>query len=557
MNLNNYSISARLGAGFSAVLILMLAVAGMGIARLQAVGAVAHEMSSGTMTIERLAAEWFSEISANSVRTVAVARTDEPESQQHFKEQIAAAGSRIDAIQKKLEPLIRSAEGKALLQRIAETRTEYASVGATILELKRTGRNAVADQMIEEKFLPVVDAYLHSARQLMLHQQNLSLAQASQADAHFQNGRILMVALTVVALLFGQACAWLISRSISRPLHAAVRIAQRVAAGDLSAQIVVAGKDETGQLLAALRDMNAALHQLIGNVRHSTDAIAQATGEIAGGNADLSARTESQAGALEEAASSMEELTSTVRQNAGNARQANQLVASASAVAIKGGAVVAQVVDTMDAINVSSGKIADIIGVIDGIAFQTNILALNAAVEAARAGEQGRGFAVVATEVRSLAQRSASAAKEIKVLIDDSVRKVDAGSTLVGQAGATMDDIVTSVQKVADIMSEITSASQEQSQGIEQVNQAVAQMDQVTQQNAALVEEAAAASEALQEQATHLAQAVSVFNLGGEIPAQPAVAAAGASQRLRQAGGNRRLIGKPVLGSPQRLLAAL
>ncbi|MGZ3238168.1 MAG: methyl-accepting chemotaxis protein [Burkholderiaceae bacterium] len=304
-----------------------------------------------------------------------------------------------------------------------------------------------------------------------------------------------------------------VARSISRPLNEAVRIAQTVAAGDLTSRIEVDGDDEASQLLRALKDMNESLVRIVGEVRLSTDTIATASGQIANGNMDLSARTESQAGSLEKTASSMEELTSTVKQNADNARQANQLAVSASEVAVKGGSVVTQVVDTMGSINASSKKIVDIIGVIDGIAFQTNILALNAAVEAARAGEQGRGFAVVAAEVRNLAQRSAGAAKEIKTLIGDSVDKVDIGAKLVDQAGATMQEIVDSVRRVTDIMSEITAASQEQMSGIEQVNEAVTQMDFSTQQNAALVEEAAAAAQSLRDQAGKLSQVVSVFEL--------------------------------------------
>ncbi|HJV76250.1 MAG TPA: methyl-accepting chemotaxis protein, partial [Noviherbaspirillum sp.] len=305
---------------------------------------------------------------------------------------------------------------------------------------------------------------------------------------------------------------WIV-RAITKPLDAAVKIADGIAGGNLTQQIDVRSTDETGRLMQALKHMNESLVNIVSQVRTSTDSIATASGQIASGNLDLSSRTEEQASSLEETASSMEELTSTVKQNADNARQANQLAASASEVAGKGGAVVAQVVDTMGAINDSSKKIVDIIAVIDGIAFQTNILALNAAVEAARAGEQGRGFAVVASEVRSLAQRSAGAAKEIKALIDDSVEKVNTGAQLVNVAGTTMEEIVESVKRVTDIMGEITAASQEQTAGIEQINQAITQMDQVTQQNAALVEEAAAASEAMQDQAGQLSQAVSVFKL--------------------------------------------
>ena len=330
-----------------------------------------------------------------------------------------------------------------------------------------------------------------------------------------------MATATVIGLLFSgvvlAAFIW-VARSITRQLGGdptyAAEVANRVAAGDLSVEVEVKEKDSSS-LLAAMKRMQESLVKIVSEVRSGTESIGTGTQEIASGNVDLSQRTEEQASSLEETASSMEELTSTVKQNAENAKQANQLAIGASAVAVKGGAVVGQVVATMSSINESSKKIADIISVIDGIAFQTNILALNAAVEAARAGEQGRGFAVVATEVRNLAQRSAAAAKEIKGLIGDSVDKVGAGTKLVDEAGKTMQEIVTAVKRVTDIMAEITAASHEQSQGIEQVNQAITQMDEVTQQNAALVEQAAAAAESLEEQAQQLMAAVSAFNIGG------------------------------------------
>jgi len=320
-----------------------------------------------------------------------------------------------------------------------------------------------------------------------------------------------------------------ITATITAPINEAVRVAQTVASGDLTTRIDVTTTEETGQLLQALKDMNTSLIDIVGQVRGGTDTIATASAQIASGNLDLSSRTEEQASSLEETASSMEELTSTVRQNADNARQANTLAANASSVAVRGGGVVTRVVETMEAINASSARVVDIISVIDGIAFQTNILALNAAVEAARAGEQGRGFAVVAGEVRTLAHRSAAAAKEIKALIGDSVDKVGEGSKLVSEAGQTMSDIVDSVQRVTDIMGEITMATQEQSSGIDQINMAVSQMDTVTQQNAALVEEAAAAAASLEDQAARLAQVVSVFRLD-EVVARRATASAPAKR---------------------------
>ncbi|MEN3275155.1 MAG: hypothetical protein V7631_945 [Massilia sp.] len=348
--------------------------------------------------------------------------------------------------------------------------------------------------------------------------------------------RIVCFGGLVVGLALAALLGWRTVRAIVRPLEEAVQIAGAVAQGDLTRKIEVRSNDETGRLMAALRDMNDSLVEIVTRVRTGTDTIATASGEIADGNLDLSSRTEQQAGALEETASSMEELTSTVKRNADNARQANALAGSASHIAGKGGAVVAQVVETMGAINTSANKIVEIISVIDGIAFQTNILALNAAVEAARAGEQGRGFAVVAGEVRNLAQRSAAAAKEIKLLIDDSVNKVHQGSALVDQAGATMNEIVESISRVTGIMAEISAASQEQSAGIEQVNEAVVQMDQTTQQNAALVEQASAAAQSLQNEAATLARTVGAFRIAGSMvqaapAARPAPAAKGGTRK--------------------------
>jgi methyl-accepting chemotaxis protein len=420
----------------------------------------------------------------------------------------------------------------------AETKT-LADIAALDAEVDKAFKEAIGQVLA---FNSEGAAKVISSRIDPLNQQTLGLInklvdmQQQQAndvmDGSVSADRALMFVLFglgAVAVALGVVCAAVITRSITGPLSGAVEVAQKVAAGELTSVVVVEGKDETSELLQALKDMNESLAKTVGDVRAGTEMITTASQEIASGNADLSSRTESQASSLEETASSMEELTSTVKQNADNARQANQLAVSASSVAEKGGAVVSQVVETMGSIKASSSKIVDIIGVIDGIAFQTNILALNAAVEAARAGEQGRGFAVVASEVRNLAQRSAGAAKEIKELIGDSVDKVDAGSRLVDEAGQTMDLIVTSIRQVADIMGEITAATQEQSNGIEEVNQAITQMDEMTQQNAALVEEAAAAAESMQEQAQMLAEAVSIFKLshheGLRRPAPRAVSA--------------------------------
>src|SRR5471032_3188252 len=394
-------------------------------------------------------------------------------------------------------------------------------------------RNALAEyDVLRGKVMALANEdKVDEARDLLLANQAVSIKVGGAIEAHRKfnadlgmraaedaaatlthaNWIAITIASAVIAAVAGMGL--ILTRKLVTSLKEAVKIAQTVAAGDLTYNIVVTSKDETGQLLQALKEMNDSLAVIVGQVRTGTDTIATASGQIASGNLDLSSRTEQQASSLEETASSMEELTSTVKQNAANAQQANELAESASDVALKGGAVVTQVIHTMGSIDDSSKKIAEIIGVIDGIAFQTNILALNAAVEAARAGEKGRGFAVVASEVRNLAHRSAAAAKEIKTLISNSVEQVDAGSKLVNQAGATMDEVVDSVKRVTDIISEITIAGREQTSGIEQINQAITQMDTVTQQNAALVEEAAAAASSLQDQAGTLAHLVSTFKI--------------------------------------------
>jgi methyl-accepting chemotaxis protein len=406
------------------------------------------------------------------------------------------------------------------LNSIADGVKAYRAALATVTGLKAKGASI---EDLDNAAVGADKPIAAALRELLASNQEHARKASLELSAMLASTQQRVALMTLLILGLGAVFAHIISRSITRPLTDAVKLAQRVAAGDLTGEVEVKSKDETGLLLQALKSMNANLRKTVGEVRSGTDAISMASEQIASGNADLSSRTEQQASSLEETASSMEELTSTVTQNAENAKQANQLAAGASEVAVKGGSVIGQVVTTMSSINESSKKIVDIISVIDGIAFQTNILALNAAVEAARAGEQGRGFAVVAAEVRTLAQRSAAAAKEIKQLIGDSVHKVDNGTKLVDEAGRTMDQIVSSVKRVTDIMSEIAAASQEQSAGIEEVNQAITQMDQVTQQNAALVEQAAAAAESLKQQAHNLVQAVAVFKLseGAERAAAP------------------------------------
>ncbi|MCX7294321.1 methyl-accepting chemotaxis protein [Janthinobacterium sp.] len=511
--MKNLKIGVRLGGGFAAVLLLLTSLTVVGIVQMQSASKETDALVNVKVRNERLIGEWTKVIEVNAARTAAAWKVSDPEHQKQFETEMAASSARATEIQNDIGKSQLNAEEQALYQDVLSTRKAYTEVRKNVFKAKNAGDLEQGKRLYEGDMAVKRDIYLASLKKLEVLEAKLLDETAAQIRSRYENGRMLLISLGVVAILLGIACAYWITRSITRPITRAVEVAEAVSAGDLTSHIVVESRDETGQLMHALKNMNDKLVSIVGQVRAGTESISTASSEIAAGNLDLSSRTEEQASSLEETASSMEELTSTVKLNADNARSANQLAIDASQIASKGGVVVSEVVSTMGSINDSSRKIVDIISVIDAIAFQTNILALNAAVEAARAGEQGRGFAVVASEVRNLAQRSSAAAKEIKGLIDDSVQKVEAGSQLVDKAGRTMDEIVQSISHVTQIMNQITDASDEQRAGIEQVNQAIGQMDQVTQQNAALVEEAAAAAESMQEQAAKLADVVGLFKL--------------------------------------------
>jgi methyl-accepting chemotaxis protein len=520
----NWKVSTRLAAGFGVVLALLVTVSGIAYWRLEAMGVLINRMLNESLAKERLVTEWYGLTHVNGARTIALVSTEDANARKRLEENIQRTSSRISAIQQQLEPRF-SSEGEAnLYKSIGGRRDDYRKARDEVAKQKDSGDAEGAAAAAEARLEPAMNAYLASIDQLARHQVVEIDTLSREAASQNRSGQILVGSLSALALAVGTAFALLIGRSIILPIRRAVGIAKTVAAGDLSTEIEVTSRDETGQLLQALKEMSDSLASIVDQVRGGADTIASASAQISAGSQDLASRTEEQAGSLEETASSMGDLVTAVQRNADNSRQANQLAMAASDIAGTGGAVMLEVIDIMDSINDSSRKVVDIIGVIDGIAFQTNILALNAAVEAARAGEQGRGFAVVASEVRNLAQRSAAAAKEIKALIGDSVEQVDAGSRLVQQAGATMERIVSGIHQVTDLMGEITAASQEQSEGLAQVNQSVAAMDSVTQQNASLVEEAAAAVGALHQQADQLARAVGVFKLASDVRPAPRAA---------------------------------
>jgi methyl-accepting chemotaxis protein len=520
--MKNLSIGLRLGGGFAILLLVMLLISLTSIVSMGRMAQSTTEITEQALVKERMISDWSRNIHSGSRRTTAIAKSSDPSLATFFAQDAAESSRQSGALQDRIEPLLTSDEEKQIWVEIKKARAGYLAGRDVVTKAKAEGRADDAERLFTQEYQPATQHYIEVVQRLLDMQRAAIDASSQQVLSSFSASRTMIVGVVAVAFVLGALAAWWLTRGITRPLHQAVEVARTVANNDLTSRIQVDARDETGQLLLALRQMNDNLAEVVGRVRSGADSISTASSQIDAGNQDLSARTEQQASSLEETAAAMEQLTSTVKQNAENARQANQLAVSASETAAQGGLVVAGVVDTMGAISESSRKIADIIGVIDSIAFQTNILALNAAVEAARAGEQGRGFAVVAGEVRTLAQRSATAAKDIKDLISDSVSKVEVGTRQVAEAGKTMDGIVQGVRRVSDLVAEITAASQEQSTGIEQVHQAISQMDSVTQQNAALVEEATAATGSLKTQVGQLAAAVSVFRIEGA----PALAAA-------------------------------
>nr|WP_166454562.1 methyl-accepting chemotaxis protein [Duganella rivi] len=542
-------VSHRLAIGFGATLLLLLAVASASWLSIRQTAADTDAVLAHHLKTERLVSAWKAIVETNVQRALAAAKTSDPATQKFFEDGIATNSRTAEGYQREIADLLDDPKAKAMFETALAQRNVYQQHRKRAFAAKAAGDIEQAHKIVEQDFLPAGVLYVSHMAALVARQQ--AVIDEIGATIHDRSSRSawMIVILSTASIALALVLGWLISRSLLKQLGGepgyAAGITDRIAGGDLTVPVQLARGDRSSLLysIATMRDRLAAI---VSEVRSSTEAVASASEQIASGNLDLSTRTEQQAGSLEETASSMEELTATVKQNTASARQANQLAAGAAGVATRGGEVVGGVVTTMEAISASSRQIVDIIGVIDGIAFQTNILALNAAVEAARAGEQGRGFAVVAQEVRTLAQRSASAAKDIKQLINESVEKIANGGMLVDEAGKTMDEVVRSIRNVSEIMEQITTASSEQEAGIEQINRAIIEMDGVTQQNAALVEEASAAAEAMQGQAAHLAELVSVFQVDaalrpssasvtklGPARARPAQAALPTAPRLR------------------------
>lgn len=514
-------ISQRLAVAFSIMVLLLASLGGIGIWRSASQRAELSDVLQRRIPLNKALNTVLDQVNEQAIQNRNLVIFSSSDIKKSALDRIAEARSEVERQFKIVEEKINSTEGIALLEKMQVTRTEFLKSGNQFLSLVEQGQMPEATLFLEKDLRPAQRAYQAAITEQMVLQDKRAKEAGERAEESAEALTRDILIAAVAAILAAIFMAISIIASIVRPLRRAVAVSDQIASGNLSTHISVDSNDETGQLLRSMQQMQKSLANTVSLVRQNAEGVASGSSQIASGNNDLSARTEEQASALEQTAASMEELGSTVQKNAENARAANQLAVNASAVAAQGGEVVSEVIETMKSINASSTKISDIISVIDGIAFQTNILALNAAVEAARAGEQGRGFAVVASEVRSLAQRSADAAKEIKELITASVERVGQGSVLVDKAGVTMTEVVQAIRSVTEIMGEISAASSEQSAGVNQIGEAVTQMDQATQQNAALVEEMAAAANALNNQAAELVKAVSVFTLS-ENHTQPA-----------------------------------
>ena len=524
MSMSNVKVSTRLSLGFGAILLIMLALTAIGIWRMQVISDVMVTMTQQDNLRLQETMRWRENREKNWIRTRAMLLNASPQFNAILEPEIAATSAAISESQKKIESLLRIEEDIRLFKGLDSHRAAYRNLRTALMQQSANGDH-VADR-VESELKPLDDAYDQALGQFADYQLKVYTETRETALAQVRQSQIMLASVAGITLLLGIWGAWALGRSITRPLHQAVGIADEIAHGNLTQSFTISGRDETATLLTSLHEMQAKLASIVAGVRQNADSVANASAEIAQGNNDLSARTEQQASALEQTAASMEQLGATVRQNADNAAQANQLAMNANEVANQSGGVVEQMVSTMREIEDSGQRIAAIIGVIDSIAFQTNILALNAAVEAARAGEQGRGFAVVASEVRALAGRSAEAAKEIKTLIDTSVQRVGHGTQLADQAGHSMQEMINAIGRVTDIMAEISAASREQSSGVSQVGEAITQMDRTTQQNAALVEESAAAADNLRSQAVQLVQAMAFFQVNEGGTARPAAAQA-------------------------------
>lgn len=516
MKINNFGVGTRMGVGFSIVLTLVVIMAVTGIVKLNGILKETHAITDRLLVLERLTGAWGAAIDYNGAMGLSVLTSSDEGIKKFAQSKMKVMSERVSAIQKELTELIVSDTGKSLLTTVGDKRKLYIDIRNEAIRISEQGNGDATNAFIRQKLIPAMEVYSGSVKAL----ENYDKAQIDEAGGSIQeNGSAAiqaLIVLGVIAILVGSLLAWFITRGITRPLLSAVNVAREVASGNLGIDVKMESRDQPGQLMLSLREMTESLRNTVRKVREGADSIALAAAEISSGNTDLASRTEEQAAGVEETASTLEELTATINNTAANTAQAHRYVSETASVVKQNGAVMSEVSSRMQEIYDSSSKMADIIQVIDGIAFQTNILALNAAVEAARAGESGRGFAVVAGEVRTLAQRSASAAREIKELIDDSVSRIASGRNLVEKADAGMMGIVSNVQNMTQLIEEIAQASREQSDGIAQINSAMGQIDTTTQQNAALVEESAAAASSMQEQSRVLQDMVSVFSLNEE-----------------------------------------